>query len=71
MSAARGASGVGNWWVYAVSERSRSGYVPVLALRRLNRGPAEQNKRGVAVARVDIIMPQMGESIAEGTLRSG
>src|SRR5438045_7008293 len=26
------------------------------------------DKRGVAVARVDIIMPQMGESIAEGTL---
>src|SRR5205085_6106508 len=26
------------------------------------------SKRGVLVARVDIIMPQMGESIAEGTL---
>src|SRR5204862_7646032 len=26
------------------------------------------SKRGVPVARVDIIMPQMGESIAEGTL---
>src|SRR5438045_4968425 len=26
------------------------------------------DKRGIAVALVDIIMPQMGESIAEGTL---
>src|SRR5437763_12943202 len=67
MPAARGASGVqlvGVCWYRGCSRRD---HVAGDRVGQAESAPAE-HKRGVAVARVDIIMPQMGESIAEGTL---
>ena len=67
MPAARGASGVqlvGVCWYRGCSRRD---HVAGDCVGQAESAPAE-HKRGVAVARVDIIMPQMGESIAEGTL---
>src|SRR5437868_10304690 len=68
MSAARGASGVQLVGVCWYRSASRSGHASCTRIETAESRPAERIKRGVAVARVDIIMPQMGESIAEGTL---
>src|SRR4051812_35796019 len=68
MSAASGTSGVqlvGVCWYRGASRRD---HAALASIGTTESGQAEQNKPGVAVARVDIIMPQMGESIAEGTL---
>src|SRR4051812_20596496 len=67
MPAARGASGVqlvGVCWYRGCYRRD---HVTHDCTGKAESAQAE-HKRGVAVARVDIIMPQMGESIAEGTL---
>src|SRR5437868_12174194 len=68
MSAARGASGVQLVGVCWYRSASRSGHASCTRIETAESRPAERIKRGIAVARVDIVMPQMGESIAEGTL---
>src|SRR3982750_695565 len=67
MPAARGASGVQLVGVCWYRGPSRRGDVAIDCAGAAESAPAE-HKLGVAVARVNTIMPQRGKSIAEGTL---